>query len=118
MQVAEKYHGQKDATAYLVDKIINGGGGVWGEVAMAAHPGMKEGEARQIVQWVMSLAENASARQKSLPAKGVVVAKKPDAQAEETVLRFHAQYTNVPGMGIRPLPGSKTVDLKLEPKSD
>lgn len=118
MQVAEKYHGQKEATAYLVDKIINGGGGVWGEVAMAAHPGMKEGEARQIVQWVMSLAENASARQKSLPAKGVVVAKKPDAQAEETVLRFHAQYTNVPGMGIRPLPGSTTVDLKLEPKSD
>ena len=113
MQVAEKYHGQKDATAYLVDKVVNGGSGVWGEVAMAAHPGMKEGEARQIVQWVLSLAGDQSARSKSLPAKGSVVAKRP-AGDEETVLRIHAQYTNAPGMGIRPLSGSQTVDLKLK----
>lgn len=117
MQVAEKYQGQKDATSYLVDKVLNGGSGVWGEVAMAAHPGMKEGEAKQIVQWVLSLADDQAAKQKSLPAKGVIVAKKSDAGTEETVLRFHAQYTNTPGTGIRPLPGSKTVDLKLAPKS-
>lgn len=117
VQVAEKYHGQKDATSYLVDKVLNGGSGVWGEVAMAAHPGMKESEARQIVQWVLSLGENQSGGSKSLPAKGSVVAKQPVGD-EETVLRIHAQYTNVPGMGIRPLSGSKTVDLKLEPKSE
>src|SRR5690606_11723751 len=84
MQVAKKYQGQKDATSYLVDKVLNGGSGVWGEVAMAAHPGMKEGEAKQIVQWVLSLADDQAAKQKSLPAKGVIVAKKSDAGAEET----------------------------------
>ncbi len=115
MQVAEKYKGQRDAVSYLSDKVLNGGSGVWGEVAMAAHPGMKEGEARQIVQWILSLADNQAAKGKSLPAKGTVVAKKPDTGAEETVLRFHAQYTNNPGIGIKPLSGSKTVDLKTKP---
>src|SRR5690606_3592158 len=117
-QVANRYQGQKDASAYLVNKVLKGGSGVWGEVAMAAHPDMKESEAKQIVQWIMSLADNASTKQKSLPAKGVIVAKKPTERSEETVLRIHAQYTNAPGMGIRPLSGSKTVDLTLPSNSD
>ena len=117
-QVATKYRGQKDAASYLVNKVLKGGSGVWGEVAMAAHPDMKEGDARQIVQWVLSLADDTSAKHKSLPAKGVIIAKSPDAKGEQTVLRIHAQYTNTPGAGIRPLPGSKTVDLKLAPKSE
>ena len=117
-QVAAKYQGEKDASTYLVQKILKGGSGVWGEVAMAAHPGMKEAEAQQIVQWIRSLADDASTKHKSLPAKGEIVAKKPDAEGEETVLRIHAQYTNAPGMGIRPLAGSKTVDLQLSESSD
>ena len=81
---------------------------------MAAHPDMKESEARQIVQWILSLADDQAGKRKSLPAKGTIVAKQPAEGAEETVLRIHAQYTNAPGMGIRPLSGSKTVDLKLK----
>ena len=91
---------------------------MWGEVAMAAHPDMKESEAKQIVQWILSLADDAPAKQKSLPAKGVIVAKKPAESSEETVLRIHAQYTNAPGVGIRPLLGAKTVDLELSSDSD
>ena len=113
-QVAKRYTGQRGASGYLVDKIINGGSGVWGEVAMAAHPDMKESEARQIVQWILSLADDQANKRKSLPAKGTIVAKQPAEGAEETVLRIHAQYTNAPGMGIRPLSGYKTVDLKLK----
>lgn len=112
--VAKKYQGQRGAAQYLVDKIINGGSGVWGEVAMAAHPGMKEAEARMIARWILSLADNQATRRNSLPAKGIIVAKKPASDSEETVLRIHAQYTNTPGPGIRPLSGSKTVDLRLK----
>lgn len=113
-QVALHYRGQKDAVSYLTQKIMLGGSGVWGEVAMAAHPDMKEAEARQIVQWIASLADDEANKRKSLPATGTVVAKEVRNDDKETVLRIHAQYTNSPGMGIKPLSGSKTIDLKLK----
>jgi cytochrome c len=46
---------QKKDIDHLVNKIINGGGGVWGEVNMPAHPGIKPGEAKQIVDYILSL---------------------------------------------------------------
>ncbi|MFC3196858.1 ThuA domain-containing protein [Parapedobacter deserti] len=113
MQVASRYKGRQGASTYLMEKIMQGGSGVWGEVAMAAHPDMKESEARQIVQWIMSLADDQAVKKKSLPAKGTIVARPPSTgDGEQTVLRITAQYTNSPGMGIRPLSGSKTVDLR------
>src|SRR5690606_7367708 len=42
--VALRYRNQKDASSYLMQKIMKGGSGVWGEVAMAAHPDMKDAE--------------------------------------------------------------------------
>ncbi len=114
MQVATKYKGQRGASRYLMEKIMQGGGGVWGEVAMAAHPDMKESEARQIVRWIMSLADDEETKQKSLPAKGTIVANPPVGDEGQTVLRINAHYTNSPEMGIRPLSGSKTIDLKLK----
>src|SRR5690606_8977007 len=42
--VALHYRNQKGAPSYLTEKIMKGGSGVWGEVAMAAHPDMKEAE--------------------------------------------------------------------------
>ncbi len=113
MQVATRYKGQRGANSYLIEKVMQGGSGVWGEVAMAAHPDMKESEARQIVQWIMSLAEDESTKRSSLPAKGTVVARPPAGNEEQTVLRITAQYTNTPEMGIRPLSGTKTMDLQL-----
>lgn len=57
VEVARKYSGKKDAGPYLVDKIINGGGGVWGEVVMPAHPALSQGDAGKIVEWIQSLGE-------------------------------------------------------------
>ncbi|WP_400261448.1 c-type cytochrome [Sphingobacterium sp. SG20118] len=54
-EVAKRYKDNKDAVALLSHKIINGGSGVWGEVAMAAHPSLKEDEANEIVKWILSL---------------------------------------------------------------
>jgi glucose/arabinose dehydrogenase/cytochrome c551/c552 len=59
MQVAEKYAKDPNATTYLSQKIIKGGAGVWGEVAMAAHPNLPESDVQQIVQWVLSLSNQA-----------------------------------------------------------
>ena len=43
VQVSEKYGKDPNAVSYLTQKIIKGGSGVWGEVAMAAHPTLGTG---------------------------------------------------------------------------
>ncbi len=53
--VAAKYAGQNDAVARLSQKVIKGGAGVWGPVPMPANPQVSEAEAKQIVQWILTL---------------------------------------------------------------
>ncbi|MEP7056286.1 MAG: c-type cytochrome [Caldimonas sp.] len=53
--VAAKYAGQKDAVDKLAQKVVKGGAGVWGAVPMPANPQVTEAEARQLVQWVLTL---------------------------------------------------------------
>jgi cytochrome c len=53
--VALKYAGQNDAVAKLSQKVIKGGAGVWGPVPMPANPQVNEAEARQLVQWILSV---------------------------------------------------------------
>ena len=54
-EVAQKYAGQPDAVAKLVPKVMKGGSGVWGAVPMPANPQVNEAEAKQLVQWILSL---------------------------------------------------------------
>jgi cytochrome c len=51
--VAAKYAGQKDAVAKLSEKVIHGGAGTWGPVAMPANAVTPE-EAKQLVTWVLN----------------------------------------------------------------
>ncbi len=95
--IAKKYHKQPDAVNYLIDKIIKGGSGVWGEVAMAAHPDLSREDAQQIVQWTLSLAADAK---KSLPAKGSIPVK---SVKENEALYITAAYADKGGTGIKPL---------------
>jgi cytochrome c len=53
--VAAKYAGQKDAVDKLTAKVIKGGAGVWGNVPMPANSQVTEAEARQLVQWVLTI---------------------------------------------------------------
>lgn len=53
--IAKKYAKQKDAEAKLVQKVLKGGGGVWGTMAMPANTHVSEAEAKQLVKWVLSL---------------------------------------------------------------
>lgn len=54
-EIATKYAGQADAAAKLVPKVMKGGSGVWGAVPMPANPQVNEAEAKQLVQWILSL---------------------------------------------------------------
>ena len=55
VRVAEKYAHNKKAAAYLSQKIVSGGAGVWGDVAMSAHPNLAQKDLHQIIQYVLSL---------------------------------------------------------------
>jgi cytochrome c len=54
-EVAAKYAGDKGAAATLANKIIAGGGGVWGAIPMPANPQVKDAEAKKLVAWILGL---------------------------------------------------------------
>lgn len=54
-QVAARYAGRPEAAAYLAEKIVRGGAGAWGPVAMAANPHVSKDEAARLAAWVLSL---------------------------------------------------------------
>ncbi|MBL8342777.1 MAG: cytochrome C' [Rubrivivax sp.] len=53
-QVAQRYAKHKDAAPQLADKIIHGGAGAWGPVAMPSNPVSKE-EALVLARWVLAM---------------------------------------------------------------
>ena len=53
--VAAKYANDKDAEARLIKHVREGSKGVWGQVPMPPNPQVSEAEAKQLVDWVLSL---------------------------------------------------------------
>jgi cytochrome c len=53
--VAIKYATTPNAITYLSGKIIKGGGGVWGEVPMAAHPTITPQDAKKIATYILTI---------------------------------------------------------------
>jgi len=53
-EVAKRYKDHQDAVSLLSEKITKGGSGVWGEVAMPAHPSLKKEDAQEMVKWILS----------------------------------------------------------------
>ena len=53
--VAAKYAGQNGAVDKLADKVVKGGGGVWGPVPMPANAQVNEADAKKLVAWILSL---------------------------------------------------------------
>ena len=52
--IAAKYKGDKTAEAKLIEKVKNGGGGVWGPNVMLPHPALSEADLKSVVEWVLS----------------------------------------------------------------
>mgnify|MGYP001965559611 CR=1 FL=1 len=70
LEVAKKYDAEN--TGYLVSKIIKGGGGVWGEGSMSAHPQLNVEEVTKIVDYILSLKPSDESEQKYLPLTGTL----------------------------------------------
>jgi cytochrome c len=68
-RVAEKYAGNQKAAAMLSQKIVKGGSGVWGDVAMAAHPNLQQKDLNQIIQYILSLKPGKNTKPKAPSVK-------------------------------------------------
>jgi cytochrome c len=51
--IAAKYKGEKGAEAHLVQKVLKGGGGVWGQIPMPPN-NVSDAQAQQLVKWILS----------------------------------------------------------------
>ena len=57
--IAKKYPHDAAVQERLIRKVQGGGGGVWGDVVMPAHPDLKTEDLKKIIDWVYTLAPTA-----------------------------------------------------------
>jgi cytochrome c len=53
--VAERYDGEKGAVDKLVQKVKEGGSGVWGSAGMPPQAQVKDEDIHRIVEWILTL---------------------------------------------------------------
>lgn len=104
MQVSEKYKDDDNAANYLSNKIKNGGGGVWGETVMSAHPDLTNEDLRQITAYILSL-KSAKDKKPSLAPSGKIV---PEQAAPGKSLVITASYTDAGEGAVKSLTGTAT----------
>jgi cytochrome c len=109
--VARKYSGSKNALSKLTDKVINGGTGVWGDAAMAAHPQLSKKDVSEMVKYILSLS-TPKIKTASLPVKGIYSPKIPDSTGEKSAVVITASYTDKGGKGVAPATTEKRLILK------
>jgi cytochrome c len=102
IDVAKKYKGGFEVEGKLSDKIIKGGRGVWGEQAMSAHPQVSKEDAKEMVRYILSLADDKPKQ----PTKGQYTT---TAKEKDGAYIISASYTD---KGKSPLTGSQSVALK------
>ena len=54
-EVAKKYESNEKNIKMLVEKIQQGGQGVWGEIPMAGHPNLSADDAEAMVSYILSM---------------------------------------------------------------
>lgn len=108
-QISKRYKGDATAIKNLAQKVIKGGNGVWGQLAMAAHPHVSTGEAEQMIRYILSLEGEIA-----MPSQPLSGSLSPDfkEENEEAVYVLMASYTDKGGVEIGPLTGRETLILK------
>ena len=91
--VADKYKKDPKAINFLSAKIINGGGGVWGDREMAAHPQINKKDAMTMVKYILTLGEKSEVK-KSLPLKGSFTANQQIGKSDEGRYFLTSSYTD------------------------
>ena len=88
--IANKYKDDPKAADRLAKKVIDGGSGNWGDVAMSAHPQLSVSAAKEMVNYILSLSANTTEEQ-VIPLKGSYV---PEAGKSTGYYLLRATYTD------------------------
>jgi glucose/arabinose dehydrogenase/cytochrome c551/c552 len=107
-EISAQYAGVEKASDYLGAKIKNGGSGVWGPVAMPAHPNLSAAELRQMVSYIESLQAPVAEEDKSLPHSGHLT-----FEPEKGYAVLKASYTDKGADQVPPL--SQQAQLVFKP---
>jgi len=110
VKVAAKYKGEDNAEEYLANKIIKGGGGVWGETAMAGHPQLTTKQAGEMVKYILSLGDNPAVE--SLPIEGSYTASIPEGDPGAGVYVIRAAYEDKGADGLPSLRAAEELILR------
>lgn len=107
--VSKKYLNQPDAKEYLIGRITNGGGGVWGERVMPGHTHLPANQVEVMVDYILSLA-NPNSGQRSLPLSGTYPIDRVDLQEGYYIIQ--ASYQDLGANGIPPLQSNEQIILR------
>ena len=104
--IADKYKNDDNAVSYLSGKIINGGGGIWGDQTMAAHPQLDQEVVEKMIEYILSLG---SEDLKGFPLSGKF---EPDLKGmkESSKLIIRASYAD---LGSDPIPSILSENQKV-----
>jgi cytochrome c len=108
-QLADKYAGNESVIKTLVNKVIKGGSGVWGDLMMSPHPQLGTDETEKMIRYIMSL--NKKGVVNGLPPKGTYSLNKHKPTDKEGTYIFTASYTDKGANGIKPLTATKIISL-------
>lgn len=109
--IALKYKGQAGAVDLLAGRVINGSTGVWGQVAMAAHPALSNAEATELVKFILSH-DDEKAHPAPLPVKGEYQTSIPAGDAGVGVYILRAAYRDRGIASLPPLSAEKIYLLR------
>lgn len=98
--VAKRYAKDVRAVEVLSDKILNGGSGNWGEVAMAAHPQVKKEDAVQMVEYILSLANEEVVKSLPLTGKATFAVAPPQGPAPTSAYVLSVTYEDNGASGM------------------
>lgn len=115
--IAVRYKDQADALDLLSNRVIKGSTGIWGDVAMAAHPALSKTDANELVKYILDHADE-KAHPAPLPVKGEYSIKLPDGDKGKGAYILRAVYRDQGALGLPSLESEKTYVLRspaLEP---
>jgi len=108
--VALKYENGTEAPEYLVQKVIQGGGGIWGERLMPSHAHLDKGDISQMVDYILSLSPESHINRKNrIATEGEL---KLDSHKNKGMYMLTASYKDKGANGISPILGRYELTLR------
>jgi cytochrome c len=96
-QLAQKYKNKPSEEDRLVKKIREGGSGVWGDVAMPAHPAITANDAHNILNYILNIEDKTIS---TLPVKGDYTPTIPAGDNGKGYFVLRAAYTDRGSKGV------------------